>query len=132
MLIAMLLVSVSLAGVTVGDTTFDVIATVKVADAPHGMCFSPDGGLVYVACAGGDRITVLDAATHEVVRELAAGQVPLDVILAPTGQTLLATQFSGDLLLAVPLDGAAPTAHLTLTPGPSLFSPVTIVPTPRT
>ena len=128
-----LFVSATLAGVTVasddrlhvGDTTFEVVATVKVAEAPHGMCFSPDGRLVYVACAGGDRITVIDAVTHEMVCVVAAGHVPLDVIPAPTGHALLATQFRGEAVLRIPLDGGPPVNHLTLKAGPSLFSPPT-------
>ena len=95
-----------------GDTTFEVVATIKVPEAPHGICFSADGRLAYVACAGADRIGVLDTVAHELVGTLAAGDVPLDVLLASNGRSLLATQFRGDALLRVPLDGSAATRHL--------------------
>ena len=109
----------------VGDTTFEVVATVEVPEAPHGICFSSDGEVAYVSCACADRIAVINAATHELVRELASGHVPLDVILATDGRALLATHFSADALRGVPVDGAEPSAHLPLRPGPSLFSPPT-------
>ncbi len=132
MLTAILLVSGAVAGqgdrgttLLAGDTTFEVVATIKVPEAPHGICFSADGRLAYVACAGADRISVIDTVTHELIGELAAGHVPLDVMLAPDGQALLATQFRGDELLRVPLDGSAAATHLALKPGPSLFSPPT-------
>lgn len=134
----MLFVSLTLAGISLfalqatmndqvlaGDTTFKVTASIKVPDAPHGICFSPDGRFAYVACSGADKIAVLDCTSNTLVGELEAQAVPLDVILAQSGDALIATQFTSDALLRVPLDGSGPTVHETLQRGPSLFSPVT-------
>ena len=111
--------------VLAGDTTFKVTASIAVPDAPHGICFSPDGRLAYVACAGADKIAVLDCTSNTLVGELDAQAVPLDVILAQSGDALIATQFRSDALLRVPLDGSGSAVHETLQRAPSLFSPPT-------
>lgn len=111
--------------VIASNTAFKVTATIKVPDAPHGICFSPDGRLAYIACAGADRIAILDCTTNTLVGELDSEAVPLDVILAQSGDALIATQFGSDALLRVPLDGSPASVHERLQRGPSLFSPVT-------
>lgn len=107
------------------DTTFKVTASIKVPEAPHGICFSTDGRFAYVACAGADKIAVIECKSNTLVGELVAPQVPLDVIIAQSGNALISTQFAGSDLLRIPLDGSGSTAHETLQRAPSLFSPIT-------
>ena len=110
-------------GVVSGDTRFEVVAVIKVPANPHGIAFSADGSRAYVACAGADRIAVIDTQRNEVVEELAGGSVPLDVMLEPGGEGLIATQFRGDSLVRVPIGGGKIEAVVALGEGPSLFMP---------
>lgn len=111
--------------VLTSDTTFKVIASIKVPDAPHGICFSEDGRYAYVACAGADKIAVLDCASNTLIAELDSPGVPLDIFLAQSRNALIATQFRSNALVRVQLDGSGFNVHETLQRGPSLFSPVT-------
>jgi len=70
----------------IGDTTFEVVATVEVPDAPHGICFSSDGEVVYVACAGGNTISILDIAARSIVGSLVVGEMPIVVRAHPDGE----------------------------------------------
>ena len=70
MLMAILLVSGAVAGqgdrgatLLADDTTFEVVATVAVPDAPHGICFSADGRFAYVACEGNHTVSVIRTTT---------------------------------------------------------------------
>ena len=70
MLMAILLVSGAVAGqgdrgatLLSDDTTFEVVATIAVPDAPHGICFSGDGRFAYVACEGNHTVSVIRTTT---------------------------------------------------------------------
>jgi YVTN family beta-propeller protein len=105
-----------------GDTTFEVVATVPLPRNPHGAAFSTDGKRAYIACAGDDAVVEFDMSSLEVVGRKAVPGTPLDVALAPDGESLLVTQFSLDSLAQLPLDGTAAVPISTPGEGPSLFS----------
>ena len=109
--------------VTVGGATFEVVATIPVPDNPHGAAFSADGSRAYVACSGADVIAVIDTTTYEVLGTLDAGATPLDVMLDPAGDTLIATQFRGEALVRIPLSGDALETVQPVGSGGSLFTP---------
>ncbi len=109
-----------------GEAIFQITNHIKVPAAPHGVAFSSDGATAYVAGSGANKIAVIDLRAHKIIRELDAGEVPLDVILAADQRSLIATQFRKGELLRIPLDpGAKPTplSIETIKEGASLFSP---------
>lgn len=129
-LVALLYVTVTAAAapvfaepLRVGDTTFEVVATIPVPRNPHGTAFSADGRLAYVACSADDVIAVIDTKSYEVIDRLDAGATPLDVLLAPGGGALIVTQFGGDALVRVPIAGGEIEEVQRVGAGPSLFTP---------
>lgn len=75
-------------------TGFQVVQTVKVGRAPHGM--RVEGNFVYIANAGDDTIGVVDLTQGEQVRTIPAPGTPLDVIRH--GDDWLVTAFRGSVL----------------------------------
>ncbi len=103
-----------------GDTTgVRVVGTIAVGRAPHGIRFSADGRLAFVALSGDNQVAVVDLARRRVVRRLPAGTTPLD--LAPVGSDWLVTQFQGNQLIRL----SNPKQPETVGKGPSLFAPRT-------
>ncbi len=96
-----------------------VVATIPVGRAPHGIRFSADGRLAYVALSGDNQVAVVDLRRRKVVRRLAAGTTPLD--LAPVGPDWLVTQFGGNELIRL----SDSSRRETVGKGPSLFAPRT-------
>ena len=74
---------------------FEVLRTLAIGAAPHGIRFSADGGTAYVALAGDDQIAVVDLAAMRVVDRWPAGHTPLDLVPLDTGGWAV-TQFRGD------------------------------------
>ena len=60
---------------------------------PHQISFSEDGRTAYVATAGEDRITVIDAARHEIAGMISVPGTPLGVIALPNGKDLAVARF---------------------------------------
>jgi len=104
------------------ETVFTVERTISVPADPHGVAFSPDGALAYVACAGDDVVAVIDLDEGRLLRTIPAGSTPLDVFLTPQGDSLIATQFRSDALTRVPLDGSGPRTRIDVALSPSLFT----------
>jgi YVTN family beta-propeller protein len=110
---------------------FAVEATLEIGAAPHGIRFSEDGRLAFVAVSGDDEVAVIDCATLEVIRRLPAGKVPLDMVLSAADGTLVTTQFRSTTLIAVPRDGHSVEStderswerSWEVGSGPSLFGP---------
>lgn len=65
--------------------TFQVIATVPVGRAPHGVSLSPDGRLLFVANSGPGSVSVLDTGSLRVIRTLNARAGANDVAIVPKG-----------------------------------------------
>ena len=73
---------------------FSVIAQLEIGQNPHQISFSDDGLTAYVATAGEDRITVLDAVRHEVTGTIATPGTPLGVIPLPGSDDLAVAHFA--------------------------------------
>ena len=83
--------------VSVVDLTRNVqIKTIKVGLHPCDMVLSPDRGILYVACANSDIISVINTATDEVVDSISVhkkedmlfGSSPNDLTISPDGKYL--------------------------------------------
>lgn len=70
--------------VKVFDTKdFHLVATVPVADMPHGVWPSGDGSRVYVGNENSDLMMAIDTATNKIVASVPIGQAPQAIIYAP-------------------------------------------------
>jgi YVTN family beta-propeller protein len=72
---------------------FEIIAQLDVGQNPHQISFAEDGRTAYVATAGEDRITVIDAVRHEIAGAIPAPGTPLGVIPLPNGKDLAVARF---------------------------------------
>lgn len=102
---------------------FEVLATIEVGAAPHGIQFSADGSRAYVAIMGEGEVAEIDAQTYGVLRKLPAGQAPLGIHVLGDGRSLLATQFRAESLLPVPLTEDVAGEAIEVAAGASLFAP---------
>ena len=100
-----------------------VPATIEVGAAPHGIRFSADGRLAFVALAGDGELAVLDCRAARVVERLPAGELPLDLLPLEDGGAFVVTQFGGTGLIRVARDGAPGGEPWEVGRGPSLFGP---------
>jgi len=74
---------------------FDLVAQLDIGLNPHQISFSEDGRTAYVATAGENLITVIDAVTHEVAGTIDVPGTPLGVIPTPNGMDLAVARFEG-------------------------------------
>jgi YVTN family beta-propeller protein len=83
--------------VSVIDTgTGTVVATIPVAQGPHGMAMSRDGRTVYVTGDGSSSLSIIDTATDRVVKTVDVGKMPNGVALTPDGKILLVAIYAED------------------------------------
>ena len=83
--------------VSVLDTASDkIVATIPVAQGPHGMAMSRDGRAVYVTGDGSSSMSVIDTATDKVVKTVEVGKSPNGLALTPDGKLLLVTIYGED------------------------------------
>ena len=73
---------------------FVVTGSIDVGQNPHQISFSPDGRTAWVATAGEDRISVVDAETLEMVGSIDTPPSPLGVVPLPNGLDLAVTGFA--------------------------------------
>src|SRR5664279_1957405 len=74
--------------VSVIDTgTGTVIATLPVANGPHGMTQTPDGRTVYISGDNSSEVSVIDTATNRVTHTIDVGKTPHGVAMTPDGRT---------------------------------------------
>jgi YVTN family beta-propeller protein len=73
-----------------------VVATIPVAQGPHGMAITPDGRTVYVTDDGSSALSVIDTATDHVVKTIEVGKMPNGVALTRDGKLLLVTVYGED------------------------------------
>lgn len=59
--------------------------------SPAALIASPDGGMLYIACATGDRVLVFDLATRAVTKSIATPAAPSGLALSADGKTLFVT-----------------------------------------
>ncbi len=76
--------------------------------SPGAIVASPDGQLLYVACATAGRVAVLDAARPAVLRSIAVPQAPLGLAISADGTRLYVTCAAAESVIAVvdPVRGA--------------------------
>ena len=96
---------------------FEVIHTIDVGAAPHGIRFSDDGATAYVALSGDGQIAVIDLDDMTITERWDAGTTPLDLIATNDGW--IVSQFRDSMLIN---PGAQPNAR-PIGAGPSLFTP---------
>jgi len=72
---------------------FELVAQLDVGRNPHQISFSEDGRTAYVATAGEDRVTVIDAARHQIAGHIPTPGTPLGVIPLPNGKDLAVARF---------------------------------------
>lgn len=77
-----------------GTTGFDVIAQLDVGLNPHQISFSEDGRTAYIATAGEDRVTVVDAVRYEIAGTIPVPGSPLGVVPLPNGKDLAVARFA--------------------------------------
>lgn len=98
-----------------------VLASVQVGLDPHQIAFSPDGARAYVATAGSDRVTIVDAATYRVRATLPVPGTPLGVAVLDGGSALAVTRFGSDRIVRIGANAGALLGELQAGGGPSLF-----------
>src|SRR5580704_7931101 len=76
-----------------------IVATIPVAQGPHGMAMTPDGRTVYVAGDGSSAVSVIDTATDKVVKTVEVGKSPNGLTLTPDGKQLLVTVYGEDRIV---------------------------------
>jgi YVTN family beta-propeller protein len=88
--------------VSVVDTgTGAVVATIPVAQGPHGMAISKDGKTVYITGDGSTSLSIIDTATDKVVKTVEVGKTPQGVWLTPDGKLLLVCVYGEDRVALV-------------------------------
>ena len=93
------------ATVSVVDTAVPkVIATIPVAEGPHGMLLSPDGRTLYVSGDASSLVSVVDTATDRVARTLTVGRSPHGLAQSPDGRRLLVAIYGEDRVAVIDTD----------------------------
>jgi YVTN family beta-propeller protein len=72
---------------------FEVVAQLDIGQNPHQISFSEDGRTAYVATAGEDRITVVDAVRYAIAGTIPVPGTPLGVVPTPNGTDLAVARF---------------------------------------
>lgn len=102
---------------------FKVVATLRVGKAPHQIAFSADGSRAYIAAAGSNRITTVDATTRTVMGGFDVPGTPLGVAELPGGD-LAVSAFRSDRVARFSAAGQRREPDLATGDGPSLLVPV--------
>lgn len=97
---------------------FEVLRSLDVGQAPHGIRFSADGNTAYVALSGDDEIAVVDLQEMRVVDRWPAEATPLDLVALESGGWAV-TQFRGESVTSHGTGGASRT--WAVGSSPSLF-----------
>jgi len=100
---------------------FEVVAQLDIGLNPHQISFSEDGRTAYVATAGEDRITVLDAVRHEIVGTILVPGTPLGVITVPNGKDLAVARFEAGGVARYARSGSPLGGNRTTSAGASLI-----------
>jgi YVTN family beta-propeller protein len=69
-------------------------ASIDLKAEPHDLAIAPDGDRAWVTLNGTDELAVVDVAARRVIRYIATGQRPHDILFAPDGK-LWVTDWSG-------------------------------------
>jgi YVTN family beta-propeller protein len=101
---------------------FVTVAQLDVGTNPHQISFSEDGRTAWIATAGEDRVTVVDAVAHEIVGVIPTPGTPLGVIPTPNGKDLAVARFRSGGIRRYARSGSPLGGDRGTSPGPSLFS----------
>ena len=85
--------------VYVSDTDSNAVAVIQLKTGavkviptgarPQGAALSPDGTRLYVACADGNQISIIDTRRQEVAGTIPTGKGPARIAITPDGKTLV-------------------------------------------
>ncbi|MBV9795388.1 MAG: protein kinase [Actinobacteria bacterium] len=80
-----------------------LVGAIPVAMNPHGIVFGKGAGANYFYTSGHmmDQVTVVNAQTNKVVREISVGETPHGEAISPTGRQLAVTSWSGSEVFLV-------------------------------
>lgn len=107
-------------GVVAIDTlTFDVLATVPTGNIPIGVVFTPDGAIAYVGNNASATVSVVDTATHTVIKTLAPINLS-SIAITPDGGSVWLGQGSSSGASIVVIDTATNTVSTTFATGHSV------------
>jgi YVTN family beta-propeller protein len=107
---------------------FLLLAIVNVAMAqtvplsPSALALSPDGKVIYVACATANRVLCLDKASRKIVGSIVVPQPPSGLALSPDGSQLFVTCVAPESKVCVvdvarrKMVGSIPVGHTALAP----------------
>ncbi len=115
------LLALGIAGCTDASPRFQVLTTIEVGLAPHGIRFSEDGDTAFVALPRQGAIAVVDLRRAEVVDRWETGGTPFDLLA--TGRGWLASNFGDSTLVPLDPDGGPAGDLLVVGRAPSLFTP---------
>lgn len=83
----------------VSDTDSDTVAAIQLKTGnvkliatgarPQGGVLSPAGDRLYIACADGNQVSIIDTGKREVVGTILTGKGPARIALTPDGKTLV-------------------------------------------
>ena len=102
------------------DDTFQIIAELDVGQNPHQISFSEDGRTAWIATAGEDRITVVDAVDRVIVGTIPTPGTPLGVVPLPNGQDLAVARFQSGGIARFARNGSPLGGDRGTSPGPSM------------
>lgn len=91
--------------------------------SPSALVAAPDGKSLYVACATGNRLLVVDPQSRQVTRSIPLPDSPTGLALSPDGRTLVVTCAAPQSKIVL-LDPAAGTLKATLAGGHTAYAPV--------
>lgn len=100
---------------------FVIVAQLDVGRNPHQISFSEDGRTAYVATAGEDRITVVDAVRYEIAGTIPVPGTPLGVIAIPNGKDLAVARFQAGGIARYARSGSPLGGDQGTSAGPSLI-----------
>ncbi len=103
------------------STDFVRLAELDIGLNPHQISFSEDGRTAWVATAGENRITVIDAGTLEVVGAIPVSGTPLGVVPLPNGKDLAVARFQEGGLVRIGRNGSRLGGDRGTSAGPSLI-----------
>ena len=91
--------------------------------SPSALVVAPDGRSLYIACATGDRVLVVDLATRQVARSFATPAAPSGLAFSADGRTLFVTCMAPESRVCV-VDPAAGRVTAWLGAGHTAMAPV--------
>ena len=73
-----------------------VINTITVGSAPHGVSFNPSGTLAYVTNVGSDTVNVIQVSSNSVINTITVGIDPYGLAFNPSGTLAYVTNYNSD------------------------------------